>query len=52
LADYERTASLSSTCDFADGKEIIWMSERDRWNQLYLYNGATGAVKNKITNGP
>ena len=25
-----------------DGKEIIWMSERDGWNHLYLYDGATG----------
>jgi dipeptidyl aminopeptidase/acylaminoacyl peptidase len=38
--------------DAADGKEIIWMSERDGWNHLYLYDGATGAVKNQITKGP
>jgi dipeptidyl aminopeptidase/acylaminoacyl peptidase len=38
--------------DVADGKEIIWMSERDGWNHLYLYDGATGAVKNQITKGP
>lgn len=31
--------------------EIIWMSERDGWNQLYLYDAATGAVKNQITHG-
>ena len=37
--------------DVADGKEIIWMSERDGWNHLYLYDGATGAVKNQITKG-
>jgi dipeptidyl aminopeptidase/acylaminoacyl peptidase len=37
--------------DVADGKEIIWMSERDGWNHLYLYDGATGAVKNQITRG-
>ena len=30
-------------------KEIIWMSERDGWNNLYLYDGATGAVKSQIT---
>jgi len=35
-----------------EGKEIIWMSERDGWNHLYLYDGATGAVKNQITRGP
>lgn len=37
--------------DVADGKEIVWMSERDGWNHLYLYDGATGAVKNQITKG-
>jgi dipeptidyl aminopeptidase/acylaminoacyl peptidase len=37
--------------DVADGKEVIWMSERDGWNHLYLYDGATGAVKNQITKG-
>jgi dipeptidyl aminopeptidase/acylaminoacyl peptidase len=31
--------------------EIIWMSERDGWNHLYLYDAATGAVKNQITHG-
>lgn len=34
-----------------DGKEIIWMSERDGWAHLYLYDGVTGAVKNQITSG-
>jgi len=38
--------------DIADGKEIIWMSERDGWNHLYLYDGKTGKVKNQITKGP
>jgi dipeptidyl aminopeptidase/acylaminoacyl peptidase len=37
--------------DIADGKEVIWMSERDGWNHLYLYDGATGEVKNQITRG-
>jgi len=32
-------------------REIIWMSERDGWNHLYLYNAATGTVKNQITQG-
>jgi len=32
--------------------EIIWMSERDGWNHLYLYDAATGKVKNQITRGP
>jgi dipeptidyl aminopeptidase/acylaminoacyl peptidase len=38
--------------DVADGKEIIWASERDGWNHLYLYDGVTGKVKNQITKGP
>ena len=37
--------------DLADGKEIVWMSERDGWNHLYLVDGATGAVKHQITKG-
>ena len=37
--------------DVNDGKEVIWMSERDGWSHLYLYDGATGAVKNQITKG-
>jgi dipeptidyl aminopeptidase/acylaminoacyl peptidase len=38
--------------DLADGKEIVWMSERDGWNHLYLYDGVSGKVKNQITKGP
>ena len=32
--------------------EAIWMSERDGWNHLYLYDTAQGTVKNQITQGP
>jgi len=39
-------------CEYLDDSgEIIWMSERDGWNQLYLYDAKTGAVKNQITKG-
>jgi dipeptidyl aminopeptidase/acylaminoacyl peptidase len=31
--------------------EIIWMSERDGWCHLYLYDANTGKVKNQITKG-
>ena len=31
--------------------EIIWTSERDGWNHLYLYDGKTGKVKNQVTTG-
>lgn len=37
--------------DVNDGKEIIWASERDGWNHLYLYDGKTGQVKQQITKG-
>jgi dipeptidyl aminopeptidase/acylaminoacyl peptidase len=37
--------------DIADGKEIIWMSERDGWAHLYLYDGLSGQLKNQITKG-
>ena len=37
--------------DIADGREMIWMSERDGWNHLYLYDTTTGSVKNQITKG-
>jgi dipeptidyl aminopeptidase/acylaminoacyl peptidase len=37
--------------DLDDGREMIWMSERDGWNHLYLYDGQTGQVKNQITKG-
>ena len=36
----------------ADGKEIIWASERDGWKHLYLYDGKTGELENQITKGP
>lgn len=31
--------------------EAVWMSERDGWCHLYLYDTATGMVKNQITKG-
>ena len=37
--------------DIDDGKEIIWMSERDGWNHLYMLDGETGQVKHQITKG-
>ena len=38
---------------YLDGSgELIWMSERDGWNHLYLYDAKTGQVKNQITKGP
>jgi hypothetical protein len=31
--------------------ELIWMSERDGWCHLYLYDARKGQVKNQITRG-
>jgi dipeptidyl aminopeptidase/acylaminoacyl peptidase len=35
----------------AGSKEIIWYSERDNYGHLYLYDAATGKLKNQITKG-
>lgn len=37
--------------DVDDGKEIIWMSERNGWNHLYLIDGSSGRIINPITRG-
>jgi dipeptidyl aminopeptidase/acylaminoacyl peptidase len=37
--------------DIDDGKEIIWASERDGWEHLYLFNGQTGTPERQITHG-
>ena len=31
--------------------ELIWWSQRDNWNHLYLYDLTTGRLKNRITTG-
>lgn len=33
------------------GRELVWASERDGWNHLYLYDAVTGKVRNQITKG-
>src|SRR5581483_1966458 len=38
--------------DLNDGRETIWMSQRDGWAHLYLYDGTTGKLENQITRGP
>jgi dipeptidyl aminopeptidase/acylaminoacyl peptidase len=32
--------------------EMIWMSERDGWNHLYLYDSEAARLKNQVTKGP
>jgi dipeptidyl aminopeptidase/acylaminoacyl peptidase len=34
-----------------NSNEFIWFSERDHWGHLYLYDMATGKLKNRITSG-
>ena len=34
-----------------DSNELVWMSERDGWNHLYLVDTESGEVKNQITKG-
>jgi dipeptidyl-peptidase 4 len=37
---------------FADGiGKILWSSQRDGWNHLYLYNRQTGQLENQVTRG-
>jgi hypothetical protein len=36
---------------FPASNEFIWYSERDNWGHLYLYDLATGKLKNRITSG-
>ena len=37
--------------DLKNGKETIWMSERDNWNHLYMYDKASAKVTQQITKG-
>lgn len=37
--------------DLKDGKHIIWMSERDNWNHLYIYDRTTAQPIRQITKG-
>jgi dipeptidyl aminopeptidase/acylaminoacyl peptidase len=38
-------------CQWIGDKELIWMTERDGWNHLWLYDAEAGKVKNLITAG-
>lgn len=37
--------------DLGDGKELLWISERDGWRHLYLIDGTSGQVKRQVTKG-
>jgi dipeptidyl-peptidase 4 len=34
-----------------EGAEVLWTSERDGWNHIYLYDGRTGQLDNQVTRG-
>ncbi len=51
LLDATMSAGRRYRTNINDGKEILWASERDGWEHLYLYDGLTGKVKNQITKG-
>ena len=36
---------------FKESNELLWISERDGWRHLYLYDTMTGKVKNQLTKG-
>lgn len=38
-------------CNTYSGGDLVWASERDGWNHLYLFDGKTGRIKNQITKG-
>ena len=46
-----RLAQGPGGCDAYSGGDLIWASERDGWNHLYLFDGKTGGIKNQITKG-
>ncbi|HTY05818.1 MAG TPA: DPP IV N-terminal domain-containing protein [Gemmatimonadales bacterium] len=48
---YESGFSGSNIRPLWNTNELIWFSERDNWGHLYLYDLATGKLKNRITRG-
>ncbi|HEY4289343.1 MAG TPA: DPP IV N-terminal domain-containing protein [Puia sp.] len=48
---YESGRSAIDWRWLSSSNEIIWYSERDNWGHLYLYDAATGQLKNQITKG-
>jgi dipeptidyl aminopeptidase/acylaminoacyl peptidase len=50
-ANDSRSSGKRFRYDIDDGRQVIWMSERDGWNHLYLIDGKTGRVVNQITSG-
>lgn len=36
---------------FENGQELLWISERDGWRHIYLYDALSGTVKKQLTIG-
>jgi dipeptidyl-peptidase 4 len=39
-------------CEWVSDDELLWMSERDGWNHLYLYDLPGDRLKRQVTQGP
>ncbi len=48
---YESGQGAANWRTLPESNEFIWYSERDNWGHLYLYDLATGKLKNRITSG-
>jgi dipeptidyl aminopeptidase/acylaminoacyl peptidase len=48
---YESGQGMVNWRYLPESNEIIWYSERSNWGHLYLYDLATGKLKNQITAG-
>ena len=48
---YESGWSSANWRYLSASNEFIWFSEKTNWGHLYLYDGATGKLKNQITTG-
>ena len=49
LLDSTMSAGRRYRSNINDGKEIIWASERDGWEHLYLYDGPTAFTETNAT---
>jgi dipeptidyl aminopeptidase/acylaminoacyl peptidase len=47
---YSRTGRFLEHLDST--RDVLWASERDGWNHLYLFDALTGLVKKQLTRGP
>src|SRR5260370_1336488 len=48
---YEGGNDKGNWKDFSKRNELLWFSEREGWGNMYLYDMATGKLKNPITHG-